>query len=975
MNRANCLVTILLLLACYSASSQEYSYTHYDISDGLAGSTVYCITQDKEGFIWTGTETGVSRFDGTHFHNYTTIDGLPDVEVLEMFSDSKGRVWMAPFSKSICYYYKGRFHNQENDSVLRKFRLRSKVEQYAEDREGNILAATMNAVYLLKTDGSVKEYDSIRHQPIHDCSSVSMSFDGHFLVMDGLAVYKLANDEFTVQLPVNIESSTSFYVSMNPWGLIWRRDSVDAVIHSFATGKTVVQPFERAGYRHISFGTLDDSLFYYNEFTGSTEYNLHTGKRRRLLPGRQVSRTFRDASGSLWFTTLGQGIYRLNSDEFRTIRLMTPEKEPSSVYGIRRVGDQLIVGDNHNYIFALGLPDQEVRKSITLTVPSKNRIVDFGPTSNGNVYIASDIGVEMMSPAFRRTFCNPIGLKSCLRIDDSRLLVASFWGAGIFNLNTFRISDTLWRERSTNVFFHRDTVFVGTLNGLYAVAPDKSVHFLGEKIPFFRKRIGAMTESSDGTLWVASYDAGVIGYRNGNIVAAFSKRDGLTSDICRTLFVNGNTLWVGTDRGLTRVRLDRPGFPMDRYTSQDGLGSDMINSIDVDGDVTYVGTPSGLSYFDEKKIDVSEDCRLYLLSINNSNRERVGDTAALFLPRTDKHLRIEFAAISYRSVGDITYRYRLLGLDSAWRTTKETFLEYPTLPSGDYDLQLQAVNKFGLKSGILPLHFVVETPWWQTFWFEGLVLLTVAALIWLLVSLRIRQIRNRQREKEQLSQRMMELEHTALQAQMNPHFIFNCLNSIQQYIFDQDILAANKYLTGFSKLIRSTLQYSSKPFILLSEEINYLSGYLSLEKLRFKDKMDYTIIVDPALQGSDYVVPPMLIQPYVENSMRHGLRHKTQGKGVITIRFRHEGNRLSVVVEDNGIGRKGAAAFKTREHIEYQSKGMSLTADRIRIINSRYSEAIRVEVIDLEDEAGRPAGTRVVMEFPLFHLISENETI
>ena len=222
---------------------------------------------------------------------------------------------------------------------------------------------------------------------------------------------------------------------------------------------------------------------------------------------------------------------------------------------------------------------------------------------------------------------------------------------------------------------------------------------------------------------------------------------------------------------------------------------------------------------------------------------------------------------------------------------------------------------------------------------------------------------------------MMEMEHMALQAQMNPHFIFNCLNSIQQYIFDQDIFAANKYLTGFSKLIRATLQNSSKPFILLSEEISYLSGYLSLEKVRFKEKMDYHIEVDPALHGGAYLVPPMLIQPYVENSMRHGLRHKTEGRGLIQIRFRHEGTRLSVVVEDNGIGRKGAAAFKTREHIEYQSKGMSLTADRIRFINARYGDPIRVDVVDLEDEAGRPAGTRVVMEFPLFHLISENETI
>src|SRR5580692_5688354 len=127
------------LLLSFPAFSQEYSYTHYDITDGLAGSTVYCITQDKDGFLWMGTETGVSRFDGIHFRNFTTSDGLPDIEILQMFGDSRGRVWMAPFKKSVCYYYKGSIRNQENDSLLRQVVLHQNIESFAEDAEGNIL--------------------------------------------------------------------------------------------------------------------------------------------------------------------------------------------------------------------------------------------------------------------------------------------------------------------------------------------------------------------------------------------------------------------------------------------------------------------------------------------------------------------------------------------------------------------------------------------------------------------------------------------------------------------------------------------------------------------------------------------------------------------------------------------------------------------------------------------------------------------
>ncbi len=555
------------------------------------------------------------------------------------------------------------------------------------------------------------------------------------------------------------------------------------------------------------------------------------------------------------------------------------------------------------------------------------------------------------------------------------MLLGTYWGVSLLDLRSLRITDTLWHERSTTVYYHRDTILIGTLNGLYALPQDRSVISMGKKVPFFQKRISALDESADGTLWVASYDAGVVGYKDGQVIASFTRKQGLTSDICRTMLVHDNDLWIGTEKGLNRVRLDKPGDPITQYTSQDGLGSDIVNVIYADSSTLYVGTPAGLSFFDEKKVDLSEGCRLYLLSVINSGKERIGDTSGLILPYTDKSIRLEFAGISYRSVGGITYRYRLLGLDSNWRTTKETFLEYPTLPSGKYAFQLQATNKFGVSSPLMTLSLGVIAPFWQTSWFYGLILVGFLSLTWLFVSLRIAHIRKRESEKEQLSQRMMEMEHIALQAQMNPHFIFNCLNSIQQYIFDQDIFAANKYISGFAKLIRATLQNSSKPFISLPDEISYLSGYLSLEKLRFKEKMDYSIVVDQEIDDETYIIPPMLIQPYVENSMRHGLRHKAEGRGFITIQFRKAGDRLFVIVEDNGIGRKKAGSFKTREHIEYQSKGMSLTADRIRMINAKYNDRILIDVIDLEDDTGKPTGTRVVMEFPLFHILLEKQAI
>jgi LytS/YehU family sensor histidine kinase len=307
----------------------------------------------------------------------------------------------------------------------------------------------------------------------------------------------------------------------------------------------------------------------------------------------------------------------------------------------------------------------------------------------------------------------------------------------------------------------------------------------------------------------------------------------------------------------------------------------------------------------------------------------------------------------------------MLGLDSMWRETNATFLDYPSLPSGGYTFQMQAINKFGVQSKMLSLPFRVEMPFWEAVWFRGLAFAIVVLLTWLLVSRRIRNIRKQQNEREELVRQRAEMENKALQAQMNPHFIFNCLNSIQQFMFDQDMMQTNEYVSGFARLIRATLNHSSRSFISLEEEIEYLSDYLVLEKMRFKEKMNYYIELDPVIDQFNTVLPPMLIQPYVENAMRHGLRNKPGGDGFIRIMIRKEGSDLVIIVEDNGIGREKAMEYKTKEHIEYQSKGISMTASRISILGAVYGVYVRVSMEDRMTN-GCPDGTKVTVIVPEF---------
>ncbi len=486
MKYALYLTVALITTFPYSSFSQEYSYTHYDLNEGLAGSTIYCITQDKDGFIWVGTETGVSRFDGSHFKNYSTADGLPDIEILQMFGDSKGRVWMAPFRKSVCYYYQGKIHNPRNDAVLARIRLKGNIESFAEDARGNILIQERTALHLLNADSSLREIDSINHQPIRESAAVGRSRSGHFLVQEGKQIFEFSDQGFTPFFSEDMKDISPIYIALNSQLLVYRENSTHSIIKSFITGNTVYRQVKAEyNFEHISFSLVDDSLVFFNESSGTTEVNVHTGGVKTWLPGREVSRVFRDDEGSLWFTTLGKGLYRLNSSEFRNLVIPVDKDNNSSVYAIRKTGNELLIGGNYNVIRRFILP--VFKDSPTGSYwKEKNRILYIDRMKNGDIITASDYGMNRRSGDFAGRNQLPLSAKSVFKMNDNQLLIAASWGAGIFDLNAFRVKDTLLRERCTAIYFRADTAYIGTLNGLYLGKEDGTA-VCGRKRPLICK--------------------------------------------------------------------------------------------------------------------------------------------------------------------------------------------------------------------------------------------------------------------------------------------------------------------------------------------------------------------------------------------------------------------------------------------------------------------------------------------------------
>ncbi len=327
----------------------------------------------------------------------------------------------------------------------------------------------------------------------------------------------------------------------------------------------------------------------------------------------------------------------------------------------------------------------------------------------------------------------------------------------------------------------------------------------------------------------------------------------------------------------------------------------------------------------------------------------------VLLPYDQNFFSIEFTALEYNGVQEINYYYRLSDIDKNWiHSTTKAFADYTDVKPGEYIFEVKADNGNGF-SDITSIPITITPPWWGTIWFRLLVLFSTIALIYFLLKKRIQIIR----KESALKHRMAETEMMALRSQMNPHFIFNCINGIDAMIQSNDKYRATMYLNKFAKLIRNVLDTSGQNKVSLSRDMETLQLYVDLELFRHPDKFTATIRTDEELLENDYKVPPLIIQPYVENAILHGLRHRPDQGGKLLIDVSKTKDHIVYVIEDNGVGRKEVNGDRGKNGKGY---GMQMSSDRIQLFNEE--EFASVRFTDLEAD-GRPSGTRVQVQLKI----------
>jgi len=425
-------------------------------------------------------------------------------------------------------------------------------------------------------------------------------------------------------------------------------------------------------------------------------------------------------------------------------------------------------------------------------------------------------------------------------------------------------------------------------------------------------------------------------------------------------------IWLSSEQGLYRYNPARQSLEL--FDNSDNLQNNHYSFGQLfrskSGNVLLPGF-NGISYFIPEKIPLQNDSlQVFVLNVTVNK-----DDSSYLIHKTSSFdysqnaLAIDFIAPYFFNAGKVKYRYMLKGADKEWiNTGSNTSVRFNSLAPGNYTFKVAAsLNSKDWFETKEPFSFVIHPPFWQRWWFRALILLIAGLLAYMLSTMVIAKIKEREKLKQGYERKIAKVEMSSLRAQMNPHFMFNSLNSINNFILKNDPDNASGYLTKFSRLMRLILDNSRSEWVLLENELKALELYIELEVLRFDHAFDYSIEITSGIDTSLIRVPPMIIQPYVENAIWHGLLHRKEPGGKLDVRVWKDNNILNIEVEDNGIGRDEAKKRKSKTAIKQKSHGMQITAQRLDIVNKLYNVNAAVTIQDAVDANGCTEGTVVLL--------------
>lgn len=1005
---------LLFLLAKAGAQSPWDNYELLTTRQGLPHNTVQSLLQDKEGFLWIGTHGGLCKYDGSKLTVFKNVFGAGDNTnwfYESLFEDKDGNIWVGSRSGNLSCYIKKR-------NIFKQYRFpvdqTVKPNCFYQDKDGTIwIGNDAGELMYISGDSVYRAYTGTR-----TILAMARLSSGRFILLcdDGIFDYDTHTGKAS---RINIQDWKNEQVIS---GKINEKYNTVMTLHGSEctifdlTANTIVKkiPASKSGYGIFHNTGLSGSFnFFYIDGLNIHEYSSRGEHVNSVVISENewyskdevINCMAEDRSGIIWLGT-NSGLYKIDRGKYRF------KKYAANHVSARLTGNYVraILFDDDNNLWtgfrgnAINklryneVTGQYTQNSYVLATPDGRKqpkyiINTLCQLRDGTILAGGELGVSYFDKSASAFLMYTQGV-----ISDSLNEVWSLYedrkgniwigtrirGLYIYNpaakkLVQYKyipgkkssISDSsVWNIVEDS----NGDIWLGTDYGLYRVINTDDVNNLSfEKFGFDNNppvHVWNIVEAKDGKLFIGTIGEGL------HEISADRKHTKKHASfpagiIAAMAFDDTGNLWVGSVNGLYKYNVITEKHTY--FSEDDGLISNDFNF------KAFAKSPSGEFLFGGKMgiigfypaLVLPKDMHSVPVGITSLRIAGYDSSAAIYnrsviqLTRRQNFLNIGFAVLDFTKPLRHRYRYMLKGFEHKWnyRDNTQPWATYTNLPPGDYSFVVQ-----GSGDGIqwsdrqAVLNFYIKPALWQRPVVQVLLLVFILSAIGWAVYYKTRSVVRKEREHNKIEKQIAGLELKALQAQMNPHFIFNALNSIQQFVIHNNELAANDYLTRFARLMRLFLESSKNRYITLETEIEQLGLYLSLEKLRFEDKFDYTIQLDPRLSKTDVLIPSMLVQPFAENAINHGLVHKTS-KGRLHIKFDLVDNgMLKCTIDDDGVGRHEAKRIEEQKNKKHVSRGMQLIEERVKTYN--FIEDIDIQ-IHITDKQPPQSGTKVEISIPV----------
>lgn len=958
------------LFSCSSILlSQNSFFKHYQPTNGLPFENVYASIQDSKGYMWFCSDRGVARFDGEDWLHLNSSDGLPDNDIHNLFEDSKGRIWFSTFNGELCYYYQGEIYNGFiNDKI------ENGIKDYYEDKDGTLWIIPLNNDFSSINKFNFKFYQNELYKQrkgflLEQYDSLYMITKDQTFVLDD-KFFKFNYSLSTASNIVAYYHTDNEYYYVSSIGLIRISEQGEELIipqEYLPTTNDILSIYiTKSGAIWLS--NAKGGVYIYENYP-QQKYNYKT-----ILDQHKISSVFEDTEGNKWFTTLSSGVFFMpyyfsesninmidnfdNTHNFSCIDYRQNEFWLASKEGI-------IYNYTNKSVHKIDLNkyNDKDQKSIS-------NIVEFAHYEQSLLVVTTNGVYVVDKENYENTYLIPMPLNklySPKKIIQSKIGLTVSHSMGILLLKEqkgkyyFEELDIPYERIHTHTVVN-DEIWYVTANHLKIYKyNNKTLKTINLKHFGISQRVKQLITVNDSIKLCSTNGQGLFIINKESTLSQLREHDGLSSNFNSKVKKHDNYFWVSSMKGLDMIAWENNEFIIKKsFNSYNGLGNNTITDFTIADDTIIFCNKNILSQFviDERKLQnqkVPPPIYIDEIRVNNS----IINKSELVVEQDD-NIQITAKLIDYNQDLNTKIQYRLLGESSSdWQNTNSRSIKLVSIQPGDYRFEIRSKKEESEWSIASTISIHVKPSLWQ----HPIFLLILFSILILVIASLISKYHKTSNKKHldeiNTNFKIKTLEQKALQAMMNPHFIFNVLNSIQYLLSLKDADKAQTELNRFAKLIRLNLEITQDKFITIENEIEYLELYLSLEKLRFDDSFSYEIKCSDALSIYDTNIPTMLIQPFVENAIWHGIMPQN-GKGFIRIDFFCDDNNLLIKIFDNGIGYNPELNLNKT----HKSVGLKMTKERLELMQDIYKRTFEFKIDNIQSTTNDKSGTLVTITLP-----------